>query len=65
LLEPACAVAAAQRADITALRALDRFWGFAERDHSALEYAEHDRAFHHNIADLSENPRMTASAQDR
>jgi GntR family transcriptional regulator, rspAB operon transcriptional repressor len=63
LVEPACAVAAVH-ADDSALRALDRFRGFADRDSGTSGYAEYNEAVHHAIAALSGNTRMTAVAWD-
>lgn len=62
LIEPACAMAAARTHD-TALRALDRFRGFAEQDDAESECVEYDRSFHHALADLSGNQRMAEIAR--
>jgi DNA-binding GntR family transcriptional regulator len=66
LIDPACAVAAAARADHTALRGLDRFRNFAgvECTYTDSEYVEYNQAFHCAIADLSGNGRMAAVCRD-
>jgi DNA-binding GntR family transcriptional regulator len=63
LIEPACAVAAA-RAEDGALRALDRFRGFADRECAESEHVEYNEAFHNAIANLSGNMRMAAVSRD-
>jgi GntR family transcriptional regulator, rspAB operon transcriptional repressor len=66
LIDPACAVAAATRANDMALRGLDRFRNFAGLDctYTHSEYVEYNQAFHCAIADLSGNSRMAAVCRD-
>ena len=63
LIEPACAIAAAQ-ADETALQVLERFRGFAEQDYTVSEYVAYNQAFHGAVADLAGNKRMAYVARD-
>jgi DNA-binding GntR family transcriptional regulator len=64
LIEPACAAAAARQANDTALRALDCFRGFADKDYTEPKYIEYNEAFHRSIPDLSGNVRMATVALD-
>jgi DNA-binding GntR family transcriptional regulator len=64
LIEPACAAAAATRANDTALRALDRFRGFVDRGCMEHGYIDYDESFHRSISGLSGNGRMAAVALD-
>jgi GntR family transcriptional regulator, rspAB operon transcriptional repressor len=64
LIEPACAAAAAARANDSALRELDRFRGFTDSDCTEHGYIEYDESFHRSIPDLSGNGRMAAVALD-
>ena len=57
LVEPVCTAAAAG-ADDAAVQALDRFRGFPDHDFTASSYTDYNEAFHHSVADLSDNKRM-------
>jgi GntR family transcriptional regulator, rspAB operon transcriptional repressor len=63
LIEPSCAAAAA-RADDTAVRGLDVFRDFADRDFDETKYVEYNESFHRSVADLSGNKRMARVAID-
>jgi GntR family transcriptional regulator, rspAB operon transcriptional repressor len=63
LIEPGCAVAAAQ-ADDTALRSLDRFRDFMDQDYSDAGFVEYNASFHRVIAELPRNLRLVAIASD-
>jgi DNA-binding GntR family transcriptional regulator len=63
LMEPACAAAAA-RADDQALRTLDRFRGFADRDYTEAKYVEYNASFHKAIAELAHNKRLATIVRD-
>lgn len=63
LIEPACAAAAAHAED-TAVRALDEFRGFANRDKTQFQFIEYNKSFHRAILGLSTNTRMAAIALD-
>jgi GntR family transcriptional regulator, rspAB operon transcriptional repressor len=63
LVEPVCTAAAAG-ADDAAVQALDRFRGFPDHDFTASSYTDYNEAFHHSVADLSDNKRMGALALD-
>lgn len=62
LIEPACAAAAA-RADDVALRALDRFRGFADRMYVTSDYAGYNSSFHAAVGDLAGNRRLATIAR--
>ena len=51
LMEPACAAAAA-RADDMALRRLDQFRGFADREYTEAGYVEYNASFHIAVAGI-------------
>ncbi len=63
LIEPSCAAAAA-RADDAAVRGLEHFRGFADRDFDETRYVEYNEAFHRSVANLSGNKRMARVALD-
>jgi GntR family transcriptional regulator, rspAB operon transcriptional repressor len=63
LIEPAC-VAAAARADETALQDLSRFRGFVDVSRTETEFIEYNRSFHRTIIELSGNVRMATIALD-
>jgi DNA-binding GntR family transcriptional regulator len=63
LIESACAAGAARRDD-DAVRTLARFRCYNGDGNSQQTFPDHNRAFHHAIADLSGNPRMAAVAHD-
>ena len=58
LIEPACAAAAAEAKDTSALEA------FRAHDGDETDFITYNRAFHAAIADLSGNARMAAVARD-
>jgi DNA-binding GntR family transcriptional regulator len=64
LIEPACAAAAAARANDTELQALNRFRSFVDRGCTEHGYIDYDESFHRSISDLSGNGRMAAVALD-
>jgi DNA-binding GntR family transcriptional regulator len=59
LMDPACAAAAA-RADDVALRRLNQFRGFADREYTEAEYLEYNASFHNAVAGLVDNKRLAA-----
>jgi DNA-binding GntR family transcriptional regulator len=63
LIQPACALAAAQ-ADDSALRELDRFREYKFEGQNESEFINYNRAFHRTIEDLAGNTRMAAIARD-
>jgi DNA-binding GntR family transcriptional regulator len=63
LIEPACAAAAA-RADDAALRALDRFRGFADQDFTEVGFVEYNTSLHSAIAERAGNMRVATLALD-
>jgi DNA-binding GntR family transcriptional regulator len=63
LIQPACAVAAAQ-ADDTILKALDRFRDYTIDGQKEGEFVDYKTAFHRAIEELAGNVRMAAIARD-
>jgi GntR family transcriptional regulator, rspAB operon transcriptional repressor len=63
LIEPSCAAAAARAGD-AAVRGLNQFRNFADRDFDETKYVEYNESFHRSVADLSGNKRMASVALD-